>query len=235
MNIFNPILDLILPRRCILCGIELGSGHPKTRLCTSCGKTLSPFGQLRCAFCGSISQNGRTCAPCRRHHHLDRLLVACNYGRPPIIRIVKECKYRFIEDLARDMARIMIERFGSSTISVDTLIVPVPLHPKRLRWRGFNQAEVIAKTLAKHFKVEVVPSILYRTSLAKPQADILNRYERIKNIAGAFGIRHPEVVAGRPVVLVDDVSTTGATLDACATLLKSAGATDVTAMVFARG
>jgi ComF family protein len=148
---------------------------------------------------------------------------------------VKECKYRFVEDLARDMGSIIIERFGSTALPANTIIIPVPLHPKRLRWRGFNQAEIIAKTLGEHFKVELAPAMLYRTSLAKPQADILNRYERIKNIVGAFAVRDAEHVKNRSIILIDDVSTTGATLDACATALKSAGAKEVTAMVFARG
>ncbi len=113
------------------------------------------------------------------------------------------------------------------------LIVPVPLHPDRKRERGYNQAELIAKPLARRLGLKLAPDILVRTMPRPPQL-VLSRSEHWKSVRGAYAIRDGAQVDKQRVLLVDDVLTTGATLDACARVLKKAGAATVTGLTVGR-
>jgi len=113
------------------------------------------------------------------------------------------------------------------------LLVPVPLHPSRLRWRGFNQALLLARPLARRGRVRLAPFALARTRPTAPQVG-LNDKERQENIAGAFTVRDPVLVRGRSILLIDDVYTTGATVNECARVLRGAGARRVDVLVLAR-
>jgi ComF family protein len=115
------------------------------------------------------------------------------------------------------------------------LLVPVPLHPRRLNWRGFNQSELFAKELADAFQMEMADDVIERTVNTIPQVDIKEREQRLKNLSGIFKILNREKIIGREVLLVDDVCTTGATLNECAKILKANGASKVVALVIARG
>ena len=111
--------------------------------------------------------------------------------------------------------------------------MPVPLHPRRLKERGYNQAEVIARPLGEAARLAVTPAALQRTLWTEPQARMGNRTHRARNVNGAFAAR-AELVAGRRVAVVDDVCTTGATLNACADALTAAGAVSVWGLTLAR-
>ena len=115
------------------------------------------------------------------------------------------------------------------------LLIPVPLHLRRLNWRGFNQSELLAKNISDTFQMEMAVDVVERTINATPQADIKEREERLKNLNGIFRIKNKEKIIGREVLLVDDVCTTGATLNECAKILKAGGASRVVALVVARG
>jgi ComF family protein len=142
--------------------------------------------------------------------------------------VVHALKYEGRRSLARPLARLMRRR-GADVLDGADYLVPVPLHPSRRRQRGFNQAE----DLARHIGLPVL-SALRRTRATRPQLD-LPAAQRHRNVRRAFALtqggRH---AAGRTVVLVDDVSTTGATLQACARVLKEAGAAEVRALTAAR-
>jgi ComF family protein len=112
------------------------------------------------------------------------------------------------------------------------IIMPVPLHKKRLKERGFNQALLLAHRMSQTHCVPYCCDNLYRARPTRPQVGLTGE-ERVRNVAGAFALRQPEDVAGRNVVLVDDVFTTGATMNECASVLKQAGAAQVTALTLA--
>jgi len=114
------------------------------------------------------------------------------------------------------------------------LLVPVPLHPRRLAERGFDQAALLATGLGPRLGIRVELGALVRSRYTPAQAQLASRAQRHKNVAGAFQLRRPERVAGRAVCLVDDVATTGATLDACAQVLVDAGVRSVRAVSLAR-
>ncbi|MDP2932838.1 MAG: phosphoribosyltransferase family protein [bacterium] len=150
-------------------------------------------------------------------------------------------KYRFVKALANDMAGLMAgyleKRFmsGLGTDHGSIIIVPVPLHRLRLNWRGFNQAEIIGNKIGTCLGLDFRQDILGRKHRRAPQALIANRESRIANMKGVFECLKPELMLGKIVLLVDDVATTGSTLDDCARALKGAGAKEVIGFVFARG
>lgn len=166
--------------------------------------------------------------------------------------LVKEAvhvfKYRFVKDLAKPLSGLMVKQlknrelfrkekpipFGPD-IDEDRIIIPVPLHPKRFRWRGFNQAELLAENLAKRFSLPIENSVLTRTKNNIPQVEIKERRARLENIRGAFTCSETQKLKNKRIILVDDVSTTAGTLSECANVLKKAGAKEVWGAVVARG
>lgn len=156
--------------------------------------------------------------------------------------MIKAFKYRFVIDVVRPLS-LLIKKYifwlsnqkGFNIISENPLIIPLPLYYRRLNWRGFNQAEIIAQSLADILKIDFETGLLERTG-SRPQADIEIKEERIINAKGVYKKRgNLEKVKNRVVILVDDVCTTGATLNACARILKEAGAKKVIGFVVARG
>lgn len=113
------------------------------------------------------------------------------------------------------------------------IILPVPLHPKRLRWRGFNQALVLARVIGRRWQIPVDPFILVRSRETPPQTQ-LSEKERRKNVRGAFSLNSRKTVKGRIILLVDDVYTSGATVNECSRVLRRAGAKEVYVLTLAR-
>ncbi len=147
-------------------------------------------------------------------------------------QVVYQLKYRNIRALAEPLAQLMFDYLVSSPVPGEVL-VPVPLHRKRLRERGYNQSGLLAKELGRLIRLPVVDDCLARERYAPPQARTSNVDERRSNVAGVFTCRDSRLRDKR-VLLIDDVSTSGATLDACAAALKTAGAASVWGLVLAR-
>jgi ComF family protein len=152
----------------------------------------------------------------------------------PLRVAVHELKYRGRRRVAGRLAEAMAREAGARGLfDVDAVLVPVPLHPRRKRERGFNQAELLAAELGRRLGVPVAASALVRRACTPAQTG-LSAAERRKNVAGAFAVRRRAQVVARVVVLVDDVVTTGATARACARALREAGAKDVRLLSAAR-
>lgn len=234
----NYVLDLLFPRRCLGCNVLLTDefGHYACGVCLRGIKFQNTFA---CAFCASPVARGSTCPYCRRNHSLDRLLVVTSYENRITKQILKNAKYRFVKTLAEQIGRLMANYLKKqiSWLSIEkTLLIPVPLHPSRLRWRGFNHAEIMAKVIGQELGLEICTDALARFKKHRPQADIKNRESRIANISiGTFRCVKPAAVACQKIILVDDLSTTGSTLNDCAYALKGTGAKEVIGFVFARG
>jgi ComF family protein len=234
------LLDIIFPRQCLGCKILL-SDKEKSYLCPSCLAEIKIKNDFACAFCGSPVIAGLTCHFCRPAHFLDRLWVATSYENPLVEKAVKTMKYRFVKTLTEDMAGLMAgeleKRFASGPgIGRDSIIVvPVPLHRLRLNWRGFNQAEEIGGKIGARLGLKSQRDVLERKYHRAPQARITDRESRIANTKEVFECRKPELARDKTVLLVDDIATTGSTLDDCARALKGAGAKEIIGFVFARG
>lgn len=237
--------DLLFPRYCISCFQDINDAA-HCYLCEACSRALPLMSITACAFCAAPVVDGRTCSFCRKTYALDRLFVAASYVHPCVERLTKTLKYRFARIAAHDVARLMLryvaeKKIGKVFLPVSA-IVPVPLHPRRLRWRGFNQSELIARDIADALAIPLVTNAIVRVRHSTPQADIKDRHSRIENARGLFALADLAVkplnavspLQGKTVLLIDDLSTTGSTLDECARVLKDAGAFEVMAFVFAR-
>ena len=217
-------LDLIFPVRCLGCG---ASG---AFLCPACALQLQAAGGGRCDRCWRPLAAGARCLPCRIDPPAyDGLRAAFVYDA--LARaLVLALKFQGTTALAEPMAALMANSARAHAITADVL-VPVPLSGLRRRTRGYNQAEALARPLARELGLSLAGGALRRTRHTTPQARSTGAARRA-NVAGAFAASGE--VGGRRVLLVDDVTTTGATLSACARALNEAGARSVWALAFAR-
>ncbi len=236
-------LDLIFPVECLGCGRE------GIWLCAPCFQKLK-FRRLQyCLSCKKENHFGEFCPECRKEYHLDGCLIAGSYDQDEFLSsLVKSFKYKFIRDLGPELGRFL-RLFLKDTESKasmfgwgvkrnlffggrEFLVVPIPLHRRRLRWRGFNQAEILARE-AFGERVEQGAGKLVRAKYTRPQVK-LSESERAVNIKNCF-VWEGENLAGRNIVLIDDVVTTGATLNEAARVLKENGAGKVWGLVVAKG
>ncbi|MBD8677045.1 ComF family protein [Sphingomonas sp. CFBP 13720] len=224
------IVALALPPRCPACGDVVEADH---RFCAGCWSALRFLGDPACAGCGLPFAfdrgEGVRCAPClaRAPVH-DGVRAAVAYG--PVARdVALKLKYGGRLALATTMGRLMARHVPADA----TRIVPVPLHPRRLWTRGYNQAGLIAAAVAERACVPLDRDLLRRTRATPPLREMGSR-ARAKVVAGAFAVADPARVVGQSIVLVDDVYTSGATTDACAKILSKAGAERVRVLCWAR-
>jgi ComF family protein len=231
----NIVLDTLFPVSCISCG------KPQAWLCENCLNRISLKAEQVCPYCEiRITPNGYACFDCKKKFSLDGLLVATSYQDKTISNAIHLYKYRFVEDLSHALGDIMLRTIGNSELPLPDIIIPIPLHKRRLRWRGFNQSELIAKYIAEKitpgFPIAVENNLLERFRYTHPQMEIKNQAQRKKNIEKAFKIPQNKLklVKNKRILLVDDVTTTGATIFECAKTLKKSGASEVFATVIAR-
>jgi ComF family protein len=207
---------------CLLCGAETG---PEL-LCQACIAELPALARS-CPRCALPSPAGAVCGSCLSHPpHFDATLALWRYEFP-CDGLVQALKYRARLALAGFFARSLASR----PLSEVDLIVPMPLHPRRLAERGFNQALEIARGLARHLGRPIEPRGVLRVKNTPPQTE-LPYEERAKNVRGAFLCKLD--LSGTSIAVLDDVMTTGATLNELARALKRAGASRVENFVVAR-
>lgn len=182
---------------------------------------------------GDATPPGYACGRCRaRPPAFARLLAGWSY-EPPFDAVVRRLKFGRLDYLGGHLGRALAaELAGELVLGGGELVVPLPLHWRRRLARGFDQARAIAGPLAAALGLPLVPAL--RRRRATPPQSGLGRAERLANPQGAFAVRRPASVRGRDLLLVDDVATTGATLDAAARALRQAGAARVVAVVAAR-
>lgn len=235
------LLDIVFPIRCIGCGIFPPS-QKKTYLCQGCIRQIPINNSGECIGCKQKSLLGKTCRICKKSNWLDQLLIASDYKNDLVVKAIKTFKYRFIQEMAEPLSIILkkyITRLNKdnkfSILSDSPIIIPIPLHSLRLNWRGFNQADLIAKLFAQSIQTNTHTDIITRIKKSKPQADIKQKDDRLKNLKYKFRVTGSSKIKNKTVILIDDICTTGATLNECARILKEAGAQKVVGLVVARG
>ena len=230
----NRVLDAIYPPLCISCRAATGEAHG---LCAACWGRMNFLDGPACGTCGlpfEIDPGGETlCAPCHAEPPaFDRARAVMHYddsSKALILALKRADRHDLVLPLAR-----WLERGGRELIAEAEIIVPVPLHRWRLWSRRFNQSALLAQRLAKAAAKPFDPLALIRTRPTPSQGAMPSAKARAKNVQGAFEVARPSAIAGRAVLLVDDVYTTGATVNACARALKKAGAARVLVVTLAR-
>jgi ComF family protein len=218
-------LDLLYPPRCALCH-KHGSF-----LCDPCRLDLPKADGPRCRVCW-LPWDGRFCPACDSHPlALDAIRSPFRY-ESGVRTLVHQFKFRNFSALAEALAGPMAVVASDSALAAD-LIVPVPLSGHNQRNRGYNQAGLLAREIGKYLGLPVAEA-LRRPHSARPQSLTQDAAARRRNVEGVFSLRRGASIESRRVLLVDDVATTGATLDACARALRLAGAEGVSAVTFAR-
>ena len=220
------LLDLVFPKRCVLCG-AFGK-----YICNNCFSKIEFVEKPVCPVCQRQAIGGKTHPKCAGKFRPDGLVIACRY-KGAIKLAIRKVKYKWVYDIEKILVDLLASQIWKFDLPKNLILVPIPLYKNRKNWRGFNQAEILAKTLAKKFKVGY-SAILFRNRETKTQVG-LSREERKKNIKGAFSLSQGANVNGRDFLLVDDVYTSGATIREAAKVLKSSGARNVWAMAVALG
>lgn len=236
-DFLSEISDALFPPSCIACSDVLASVQEKG-FCRECTQSILFITQSRCPVCGIIFPDSpasdHVCGEClevRPHYSFARAALVYE-------GIIHDAIHRFKYGRNLTCGRVLADLladfdFPDMDWSVFDLILPVPLHIRRLRERGFNQSLILARALGKKHGVDVDFSLLKRRKLTLTQTG-LDKKEREKNIKGAFVVSHPERLRGKNIILVDDVYTTGATINECAKTLKKAGSAQVAVITLAR-
>ena len=219
-------LDLLFPPRCVGCGKE------GDFLCRSCRRALPGIVPPLCPRCGKPYPGGTLCPACIDWQtELDGIRSPFRFDGV-MRQAIHQLKYRNLRALAMPLAMLLNDYLTTNPIPGE-ILVPVPLHGKRLRERGYNQSSLLAKELSKLTRLPVVNDSLVRQRFTPPQTRTTTVDERRSNVVNSFTCLDHRL-RDKQVLLIDDVSTSGATLDACAIALKAAGATSVWGLVLAR-
>lgn len=233
---FNALLDVILPPICHICHSFIPNAD-KLHICPTCRDRLPLVFSPLCSICGipfTGAGDDHRCGACLTHPpHFDSARAHFLY-EGPIRDLIHSFKYNQHTHLRSPLALLTLEGVGGFLANhKPNLIVPVPLHHSRLRHRGFNQAVLLGRIFSRQLSLSMLPDALVRTRPTEPQI-MLSAAERRLNVKGAFSVKRAERIAGKRILLLDDVITTGSTMDECARELKKAGAEVVIATSIAR-
>lgn len=212
-----------LPQSCLRC-----ESHADADFCEPCRNTL-PWLKQACRVCAAPLPAVGVCGVCQRQPPAFGTTVALFRYAPPIDGLIWQLKYHQRLSPARVLGALLAAR--AAALPRPDVLVPTPLHPSRLRARGYNQAAEIARTAGKALGIPVNRHVLVRTRATPSQTDLPHAARRA-NVRNAFAVREP--IGGRHIAVVDDVMTTGATADAMARCLRRAGAAAVSMWVIAR-
>ena len=242
------LLDLVFPPFCPVCKQRLADGR-RDPLCGDCWEGLERIVPPQCLVCGvpfggSLSDHLPT--PSAASNAIPRRCGLCQRRPPPFDYARAAVRYQHIareavhalkfggrRALAAPLGDLLAEIAHELPGGAPHLVIPVPLHRRRERERGFNQALLLARRLGVASGIPVRSDVLVRTVPTPPQTE-LTATARRANVRGAFALRRPEAVAGRHVVLVDDIMTTGSTVSACARSLRNGGAATIGVLTVAR-
>lgn len=218
------IMDLIFPIYCLGCHRE------KDFICPVCFNqiplTIEPFIKI-----GDSNL---------------KLIIVSNYDYPLLKKAIHHYKYDFIKDLSKPLSQLIIKKIADGNTIIkkpynNFILIPVPLHIKRLKWRGFNQSELLAREISQKLDIPFNNEIITRLKHTSPQMQIKGAQKRKDNIANAFCVSHKllnsltPIIENKTVILIDDICTTGVTLEECAKALKPLNPKNIWALVLARG
>lgn len=228
-GVWHTLLDWLFPIHCV------GCHAPGAAICPACAAAIRYPTRAFCASCGrpaALSRPGEICRRCLAGLPALEANYAAAFAAGVLRQAIHQFKYAGQSHLAGPLADILLAWWREFAFPVD-LVIPVPLHPLREHERGYNQALLLSRRFSAGAGLPHSEHALQRHRPTRPQVG-LNASQRRENVAGAFSCVEPNLVAGKCILLIDDVTTTGATLCAAAEALRQAGAHAVTALTIAR-
>ena len=235
-GIVKGLIDLIFPPLCAFCGTPLAE-YEGGEICPGCLRSVRFISPPICPKCGlpftALSGDDHLCGQCLRGKWHFGSARALGFYDGPIREAIHALKYEGKSFLAKPLVGLSDRGYPFMDYGSYDLLVPVPLHPKRLRERGFNQALVLARAIGRREGVPCTGFVLRKTRPSEPQIN-LSPKEREKNVKGSFAVTDAAKVRGKRVLLTNDVMTTGSTVNECARKLLRAGAARVDVFTMAR-
>jgi ComF family protein len=224
MEYLTSIWNLIFPKKCINCKRE------GQYLCEDC-LSLIEMNPFNYCLCEKLERKNK-CDNCK-NRNLDRILSATSF-KGIVREAIHKLKYSYLEELSVPLSLLILNYLQNINCQIDNsfIIVPVPMHPKKKRRRGFNQSEEIAKIISQSTNIPLSTTLI-KIKETKPQME-LNRIERMENIKNCFAINNEKEIENKTILLLDDVYTTGTTIEECAKVLKENGAKEVWGLTIAR-
>ncbi len=223
------VFDLVFPKSCVNC--KSGGKY----LCAKCVSNLGKVDQT-CPMCLSPAIDGMTHTKCKKPQGLDGVYFLYPY-KGAIRKALLYLKYKYASDVADEMVELIVKKLKEVvSLPEEAVLIPVPLHKKRKNWRGFNQVEIVGEKLAKLQRWDFLTDLLVRTKYKAPQTD-LKKEERRKNIRGVFILNSKyksKITGKRPIVIFDDVWTTGSTMKEAGKVLKRNGFKNVWGLAIGR-
>ncbi|MEO8065629.1 MAG: phosphoribosyltransferase family protein [Candidatus Doudnabacteria bacterium] len=222
-------LDLLFPISCLICGAD------GTYLCGKCLGNLPRLPHQQCLVCQTPAPFGKTHVACVSRNTVDGSIAALSYKDRNVHKIIQTFKYNFVSDLALPLTEAILEELKKQNLADyfrQFAVVPVPLHVRRLNWRGFNQAELLAGKLAETLDLRIEKDLVVRKKFTSPQIK-LDATARKRNMENAFNLIGD--ATDKKILLVDDVVTSGSTANELAKLFKQGKASEVWLITAAHG
>lgn len=231
---FEALKDLLFPPLCLSCARPLDSSRPPL-FCFDCLDALAFIHSPCCSCCGLPFVTGvdHLCGSCLSDHYAFDFARSLLFFQPPISAIIHALKFGGQLTALASLGALAAQSNLMTLFSEPDLVLPVPLHPNRLRERGFNQALIIAKSCFPQWKQKIEVKLLLRRRTTTSQSLLTGRERRI-NLKNVFALNDPSRVAGKRVLLIDDVFTTGSTVDECSKTLRAAGGARIEVFTLAR-
>lgn len=226
--------ELFYPKFCLDCGM-IGS-----YVCLNCRKKLVYIDKDRCHYCQKPSPYGLTHGRCQKKNGIDGFIAIFHYNNL-LKKIVKNFKYRLVVSVWKELSLsiepeklLKINFYKKLTLEKKIFLQPIPLHPRKIKERGFNQAVIISKFFQQFLRLPIKDNLI-RIRETKPQAQIQEIKKRRVNVKNAFKVRNREEIKDNAIILVDDLLTSGRTAEEATTVLKKAGAKTVFVLTLAKG
>jgi len=230
-NYLKTIKNLLFPRLCLCCEKKISKGY----LCLECESKIIFLSQPRCHHClMPLSTNSsHLCQQCLKKTYPYQRLISATAYKEPLTSLIHLFKYRNCDYLANFLSSLMIKHLLKIGFNPNKykLITPVPLHKDKLKTRGYNQSQLLSKLLSNHFKIPFKDDIIENTNI-RPSQTKLPKEQRKKNTEGIFVVK--ENLKNENIILVDDIFTTGSTVNACSKALCEKQAGDITIITLSK-
>ena len=231
MMLFNKavkfFVDLIFPIECV------GCGQANEFLCSPCVSKIKIFPVQTCHYCRKPQAFGKTCDQCSNKNRLDGLFILGPYDQPILKEAIHSWKHERVKEIGNILGLWLANRLAHSFFRENSIITHIPLRRQRQFDRGFNQSEQLSLILARKFQIPI-KSLLIKIKDTEPQSS-LNREKRLLNIRGVFAPAKDAKLSGQNIILIDDITTTGATMEEACRVIKKAGTKTVWGIALAHG